>query len=161
MVLSEVLASAFCGAEVYAASDMEGAVKGTVADGDGIVAILGTGSNSACYKNGVQTDKVAALGYILGDEGSGAVIGRTLVSDIFKGVAPKHIVQAFEEEYSLSEADILERVYRQPQANRFLASFTKFLSPRLDDSYVWGLVEQCFEQFVNRNLLQYPPVSRP
>ena len=156
VVLSEVLASAFCGAEVYAASDMEGAVKGTVADGDGIVAILGTGSNSACYKNGVQTDKVAALGYILGDEGSGAVIGRTLVSDIFKGVAPKHIVHAFEEEYSLSEADILERVYRQPQANRFLASFTKFLSPRLDDSYVWGLVEQCFEQFVNRNLLQYP-----
>lgn len=150
-----LLSRLFAGAKVCATSDMEGAARGTVADGDGIVAILGTGSNSAAYSAGVVTDKVAALGYILGDEGSGAVLGRTLVSDIFKGVAPKHIVELFESEYSLSQADILEAVYRKPQANRYLAKFAKFLSARLDDSYIYALVEGCFEQFVQRNLLQY------
>ena len=154
--LTELLSALFPSAECYAASDMEGAIKGTIGDGDGIVAILGTGSNSACYQNGIQTHKVASLGYILGDEGSGATIGSALVSDIFKGVAPQHIIEDFEKEYSLSQADILESVYRQPQANRYLASFTKLLSPRLDDSYVYALVEGCFEQFVRRNLAQYP-----
>ena len=155
-LLTELLSAVFPSAECYAASDMEGAVKGTIGDDDGIVAILGTGSNSACYINGEQSNKVASLGYILGDEGSGAAIGRALVSDIFKGVAPQHIIEAFDSEYSLSQADILERVYRQPQANRYLASFTKFLSPRLEDNYVYTLVEGCFEQFVHRNLVHYP-----
>ncbi|MBQ2416673.1 MAG: ATPase, partial [Alistipes sp.] len=71
-LLTELLSAVFPSAECYAASDMEGAVKGTIGDGDGIVAILGTGSNSACYINGEQSNKVASLGYILGDEGSGA-----------------------------------------------------------------------------------------
>ena len=140
---------------VTASSDMQGAVCGTIADGSGIVAILGTGSNTACYTDGELTDKVAALGYILGDEGSGAVLGRQLVSDIFKGVAPRHIVEQFEAEYGLSQADILEAVYRQPQANRYLARFAKFLSPRLDDRYVYTLVERSFESFIRRNMASY------
>lgn len=140
---------------VTASSDMQGAACGTIADGSGIVAILGTGSNTACYTDGELTDKVAALGYILGDEGSGAVLGRQLVSDIFKGVAPRHIVEQFEAEYGLSQADILEAVYRQPQANRYLARFAKFLSPRLDDRYVYTLVERSFESFIRRNMASY------
>ena len=156
VIVSQLLGSLFPSAQVVATSDMDGAIKGTVGDGDGIVAILGTGSNSVCCQGGVVTDKVAALGYILGDEGSGAVIGRTLLGDIFKGVAPRGIIEQFEAEYSLSQADILDSVYRQPQPNRFLASFTKFLSPRLGDRYIWGVVERCFEAFVRRNLAGYP-----
>ena len=154
-ILSAMLSELFADVQVTATSDMEAAARGTVADGDGIVAILGTGSNSACYSNGKAVKKVAALGYILGDEGSGAVLGRRLISDIFKGVAPRHIVEQFEAEYGLSQADILEAVYRKPQANRYLAAFAKFLSPRLDDHYIYNLVEECFEAFVERNLLQY------
>ena len=142
-------------AVVTASSDMEGAARGTIGNGSGIVAILGTGSNSACYENGKVTEKVAALGYILGDEGSGAVLGRTLVADIFKGVAPRHIVEQFEAEYGLTQADILEAVYRQPQANRYLAKFAKFLSPRLDDHYIYTLVERNFEHFIRRNFAGY------
>ena len=141
---------------ITAQSDMECAARALVGNGEGIVAILGTGSNSAYYRDGERVCGVAALGYILGDEGSGAVIGRTLLGDIFKGVAPKHIVEQFNEQYGINQAEVLQRVYRTEQANRYLASFTKFLSARLDDTYVYSLVEQCFESFVRRNLRQYP-----
>ena len=141
---------------ITAQSDMECAARALVGNGEGIVAILGTGSNSAYYRGGERVCGVAALGYILGDEGSGAVIGRTLLGDIFKGVAPKHIVEQFDEQYGINQAEVLQRVYRTEQANRYLASFTKFLSARLDDMYVYSLVEQCFESFVRRNIRQYP-----
>ena len=154
-IMETLLAEALGIQTVTASSDMQGAVKGTIGDGSGVVAILGTGSNTACYECGQMTDKVAALGYILGDEGSGAVLGRTLVSDIFKGVAPRHIVEQFEAEYGLSQADVLEAVYRQPQANRYLARFAKFLSPRLEDRYVYTLVERNFESFIRRNMASY------
>ena len=154
-VMERLLSEHLSLVSVTASSDMEGAARGTIGNSSGIVAILGTGSNSACYENGKVAEKVAALGYILGDEGSGAVLGRTLVADIFKGVAPRHIVEQFEAEYSLSQADILEAVYRQPQANRYLAKFAKFLSPRLDDHYIYTLVERNFEHFIRRNLAGY------
>ena len=154
-IMEQLLLSVFEGAKVSATSDMEGAAHGTVGIGDGIVAILGTGSNSAYYSGGQSVEKVAALGYILGDEGGGAVLGRTLLGDIFKGVAPQHISEQFEAEYGLSQAEVLEAVYRRPQANRYLAGFAKFLSSRLDDHYIYALVERCFEDFVRRNLEQY------
>ncbi|MBQ9138731.1 MAG: N-acetylmuramic acid 6-phosphate etherase [Alistipes sp.] len=138
---------------------MECAAKALVGDGEGVVVILGTGSNSAYYRGGEKVAAVPALGYILGDEGSGAVLGRTLVGDILKGVAPQHIVEQFEAEYNLSLADILDSVYRQPLANRTLAAFTRFLKPRLGDTYIYNLVERCFELFVTRNLSQYPVKS--
>lgn len=85
-IMEQLLLSVFEGAKVSATSDMEGAARGTVGSGDGIVVILGTGSNSAYYSGGQSVEKVAALGYILGDEGGGAVLGRTLLGDIFKGL---------------------------------------------------------------------------
>lgn len=142
-------------ADVAAQSDMEAAVKSAIGDGDGVVVILGTGSNSACYESGAVVEKVASLGYILGDEGSGAHLGKTLVSDCLKGVAPKHITELFYAETNLTQADILEAVYRKGQANRYLAGFAKFISSHLDDSYIYHLVEGCFELFVHRNLAGY------
>lgn len=155
-VMCQLLEQIYPSAQIVATSDMEGAARGTVGNGDGIVAIMGTGSNSACYINGEVAKKVAALGYILGDEGGGCVLGKALIGDIFKGVAPQHIVKMFEAKYALTQGDILEAVYRKPQANRYLASFAKFLSAHLDDSYIYALVEGCFEEFVRRNLAQYP-----
>lgn len=143
-------------AHISAKSDMEGAVKGCIGDGSGIVAILGTGSNSVCYKDGEVVNKVASLGYILGDEGSGTHLGKSLVSDIYKGVVPNHIAELFNNQYNLSAPELLERVYRSPQPNRFLASFTHFLAAHIDDLYIYTLVERCFEQFVDRNLSHYP-----
>lgn len=158
-VMVRLIGNIFPEATITAQSDMECAAKALVGDGEGVVVILGTGSNSAYYRGGEKVAAVPALGYILGDEGSGAVLGRTLVGDILKGVAPQHIVEQFEAEYNLSLADILDSVYRQPLANRTLAAFTRFLKPRLGDTYIYNLVERCFELFVTRNLSQYPVKS--
>ena len=141
--------------EVY--SDMEGAARATAGYGRGIVCILGTGSNSCLFEGGRIVQSVPALGYVLGDEGSGAVLGRTLVGDILKGVVPVGIRSAFAREYpDLTQAAILERTYRRPMPNRFLASFAPFLAAHLDDDYVYGLVLDCFTRFLRRNVAQYP-----
>ena len=154
-LMCQLLSKVVNTAEITAQSDMECAAKALVGSGEGVVAILGTGSNSAHYKDGQRVGGVAALGYILGDEGSGAVLGKTLLADIFKGVAPEHIVELFRAKYGIEQADVLESVYRKENANRYLASFATFLSEHIDDSYIYTLVERCFESFATRNLRQY------
>ena len=155
-VLCGEIAAALPGSRVEVRSDMDGAARSAVGDGRGIVCILGTGSNSAYYENGRVVRNTPSLGYVLGDEGGGAALGRALLSDIFKGVAPEHIRRDFERQFGLSQAELLENVYRKPAANRFLASFAPFLSERLDDSYVCGLVSEAFESFILRNMAAYP-----
>lgn len=155
-VLYGEIAAAMPGCRVEVRSDMDGAARATAGDGRGIVCILGTGSNSAYYDGGRVVRSTPSLGYVLGDEGGGAALGRALLSDIFKGVAPEHVRMDFEREFRLSQAELLENVYRKPSANRFLASFAPFLAERVDDSYVCGLVSEEFERFILRNLAAYP-----
>lgn len=155
-VLHGEIAAALPGCRVEVRSDMEGAARATAGDGRGIVCILGTGSNSAYYENGRVVRTTPSLGYVLGDEGGGAALGRALLSDIFKGVAPEHVRTDFDREFGLSQAELLENVYRKPAANRFLASFAPFLAERLGDSYVCGLVSDAFERFILRNMAAYP-----
>lgn len=137
-------------------SDMDAAVRATVGDGTGIVCILGTGSNSCYVENGKAVQKVASLGYILGDEGSGNAMGKRFLGDILKGLTPEHILSQFNEEYGLNQGEILERVYRQPMAASFLAGFSRFLAPRQEDPYVRMLVDGVFSSFVTRCIEQYP-----
>lgn len=155
LLRDEIAAAIPCG-RVEVESDMTGAVRATAGRGSGVVCILGTGSNSCRCEDGHVVQGVPALGYILGDEGSGAVLGRTIVGDVLKGVAPEHIRRDFEQTFGLTQAEILERVYRRPMANRFLASFAPFLSARLDDEYVYNLVRESFTRFLQRNVAQYP-----
>jgi N-acetylglucosamine kinase-like BadF-type ATPase len=95
------------------------------------------------------------MGYILGDEGSGAVLGRQLVSDIVKGQLSQELKDAFMEEYQLTPALIVENVYRKPAANRFLASLCPFLSKHRENKEVQHLLKTEFERFLRRNVLLY------
>jgi N-acetylglucosamine kinase-like BadF-type ATPase len=95
------------------------------------------------------------LGYILGDEGSGANLGKKLVGDCLKGIMPSDIRQAFLEETGLTPTDIIDKVYRQPQANRFLASLTPFLSAHRNIPEIQALLLSCFTEFFRRNVMQY------
>lgn len=155
-LIKECLMSTLGINDVEVASDMEGARKATVGDGSGIVCILGTGSNSTLYLNGMPDKKVPALGYILGDEGSGSVMGRMLVSDILKGVAPSEITEKFHKEYNLSQQEILDAIYKRPFANRFLAQFARFISKMRDNLYIQRLIRNSFHNFFERNISQYP-----
>lgn len=137
------------------ASDMLGAARALCGDQPGIACILGTGSNSCAYDGEKIVKNVPALGFILGDEGSGAVLGKTLVADILKNQLPQTIIQRFNDKYHLTAADIIDRVYRQPKPNTFLASFVPFLQENIAEPAIYALVKEGFRRFLCRNVKQY------
>lgn len=137
-------------------SDMLGAARAVCGHHAGIACILGTGSNSCAYDGEEITKNVSPLGFILGDEGSGAVLGKTLVGDVLKNQLPEPIIRRFHEKYQLTAADIIDRVYRQPKPNTFLASFVPFLQENLDDPSIYQMVKSSFTSFLVRNVKQYP-----
>ncbi|MDR0537505.1 MAG: ATPase [Tannerellaceae bacterium] len=140
---------------VEVGSDMLGAARGLAGSEPAVVCIMGTGSNS-CYYDGERIVKsVSPLGYILGDEGSGAVLGKLLLGDMLKNQFSQEFTEKFFCKYGFSQADIIESVYRKPFPNRFLASFAPFLAENLDNPQVWDLVKGSFVSFIRRNVLQY------
>ena len=137
-----------------------GAARALWGHGEGIACILGTGSNSCLCRDGEILKNVPPLGYVLGDEGSGAVLGRNLVNGIFKGHIP--LKEEFLAAHGLNYEEIIRRVYREPYANRFLASFAPFIRTHIDRPEIRELVLRSFRDFASRNLSRYPaelPVS--
>ena len=136
-------------------SDLLGAARAICGHEEGIACVLGTGSNSCLYDGKEIIANVPPLGYILGDEGSSAVLGRRLVGDCLKNQLPESVRNEFLSEYGLTQELILERVYRQPLANRFLASLTPFLSKHREVPEVHTLLVESFVDFFVRNVKQY------
>lgn len=141
--------------ECEVASDMLGAARGICGHKPGIACILGTGSNSCSYDGKNLVKNVSPLGFILGDEGSGAVLGKLLVGDVLKNQMPEAITMRFFEKYKLTSAEIIDRVYRQPKPNTFLASFVPFLEENIDEPKIYNLVKESFRSFLRRNVMQY------
>jgi len=154
-IIEEGLRTVFASATIHVASDLLGAARGLCGMQDGIACIMGTGSNSCMYQDGKIVHNVSPLGYILGDEGSGAVLGKLLVGDYLKNQMPTHLASAFLTTYQLTPAIILDRVYKQAFPNRFLASFSPFLSAHKHEPYVQALLHRSFTDFFVRNIQQY------
>ena len=136
-------------------SDILAAARGLSGKNPGIVCIMGTGSNSCFYDGEKVVSNVSPLGFILGDEGSGAVLGKLLVGDILKNQLPAGMKEKFLQQFDLTPAAIIERVYRQPFPNRFLASLQHFLEQNIDVPEIRALVLNAFKAFLNRNVKQY------
>ena len=145
---------------IVVATDMLGAAHALCGHDKGIVCILGTGSNSAFYDGEQLAKNVPPLGYILGDEGGGANLGKTFVSNALKGLMPSEIVDLMYEECQTSYAQIIESVYRKPNANRYLASFVPFMALHRDRAEIRRCIGLAFDNFIERNLLQYPNVEK-
>ena len=153
--VQRALEQVFKKAEIFVASDMLGAARGLLGHHPGVACILGTGSGS-CFYDGEQIEWcVPSLGYILGDEGSAAVLGKRLVGDLLKNQLGEDLKEAFFAEYNTSMAEIIEKVYRQPFPNRFLAKLSKFCADHIEDPRIHDLVYDHFVQFIRRNLVQY------
>lgn len=154
-VLRRELAARFGpGTAIGLGSDLLGAARALFGRSEGIACILGTGSNSCHCRGGEIVANVPPLGYVLGDEGSGAVLGRNLVNGIFKGAIP--LREEFLRTFALTYAGLIRRVYREPAANRFLASFAPFIRAHLDCAPVREMVVRSFGEFAARNLSGYP-----
>ena len=122
---------------------------------EGIACILGTGANSCVYDGNEITANVPPLGYILGDEGSGAVLGRMFINALFKCGLSAELRDEFLCETGLTLADIINKVYREPMANRFLASTSLFIHNHLDNNDLRTLVVDNFKAFFRRNVSLY------
>lgn len=137
-------------------SDLLAAARALFQHEKGIACILGTGSNS-CYYNGTEiTQNISPLGFILGDEGSGAVLGKLFIADCLKNQLPETLKEKFLAEYELTPAIILENVYKKAFPNRFLAKFSPFILNHIDEPSIFNLVYDAFDAFFVRNVIQYP-----
>ncbi len=136
-------------------TDLLAAARALCGHKQGIACILGTGSNSCYYDGEKIVDNVSPLGYILGDEGSGAVLGKILVGDVLKKQLPEALCEKFLKQYDLDRLTIIQRVYKQPGANRFLASVTPFLIQNINEPAVHSLVFNSFKSFFVRNIANY------
>lgn len=141
--------------EIYVYSDLLAAAHSTCGHEAGIACIIGTGSNSCFYDGRKIKKNISPLGFILGDEGGGAMLGRILASDVLKGILSKPLQDAFFERFRMTHAEILDRVYKKPFPNRFLASLSPFLHEHLDEPEIRQIVINSFNSFLTRNVMQY------
>ena len=136
-------------------SDLVGATRGLLVHEPGLACILGTGSNSCLYDGNQIIKHVRSGGYILGDEGSGAAMGRLFIGDLLKGFVPSDIRDSFVEKFNLNVDLLMDEVYNNPHANRNLRNYGVFLSQHLQNEYVYRLVFNEISRFFERTILQY------
>ncbi len=158
--MQEILARFFPLARLEVDSDLMAAARAGLDRERGIACILGTGSNSCLYDGEKIIEHVSPLGYILGDEGSGAVMGRKLVGDYLKKMMPHELQLKFKEAYPYSRTDYLNLVYKQVKPNQFLAGLTKFLVENSETEYCYQFVYSEFDLFIQRNILGYTDYNR-
>lgn len=154
-LIERALKSVFSEAKVAVNDDLFGAARSLCGDAKGVVCILGTGSNS-CFFNGKKIVKNSpGLGYILGDEGSGAVLGKILVQRYLYDLMDDDLRQRFEERFSPDYADILDSVYKKPMANRYLASYAIFLAENRGHYMIENILTDCLNEFFHWHLSKY------
>lgn len=154
-----LLATSFIDTEIHVAGDLLGACRALYGTGKGLVGILGTGSN-ACYYDGNEVAKqLPSLGYLLGDEGSGNHIGRRLLKDFLTKRMPEALSQEFLQHYAVDYEQVIDALYRRPNANRFLASFAPFAAQHSTNTYIKNTVQHCFADYIEEQILPLSHLS--
>lgn len=138
----------FQSSRVFVSHDMLAAARALFGFESGLCGILGTGSNFCVYTNGEITENPVSLGYILGDHGSGNHIGKQFLTSFFEGTMPYELQREFQSQFNLEISDVLDRIYRQPMPNKYLASFAIFGSRFLSHPWIINVVQNCFEDYV-------------
>ena len=159
--LTAILAEIFPKAEIAVESDILAACRALFGNGSGIACILGTGSNCCWWDGKTMTATAKAGGFILGDEGSGADMGKRFLSDYIKNLVPDALAREFDKKYNLSYADIVSKVYREEAPSRFLASFSPFIAEHRNHPYMKNLIMESLEAFISRNVMHYDPRRNP
>ena len=136
-------------------SDMAGAATALFGNGRGVAAIMGTGSNSCLYENGKIIRNIRPGGFILGDEGSGAALGREFLSDYFKELVPSELAAEFDEEFHITYPEAVANIYKGDAPSRYLASFAKFIVSHKNHEYAARLIERNLRNFIERALSRY------
>lgn len=147
------LAKAFGTSNVHVETDMLAACRATAGGQPALVGILGTGSNACLYDGHEITHKATSTGYILGDFGSANHVGRLLLNGYLTHKMPSSLMHMFHDTYHISDAQLMDAVYHQPNPNRFLASLAPFAIQHIDDDYCRRVIEQTLEDWFFDTLL--------
>ncbi len=151
----------FPNAKIEVGHDLLAAARALLGTESGFAAILGTGTNSCIYDGEKITYNINSAAYILGDEGSGSYIGKKLLTDFIRGLMPKDVEKAFFETYKLTPDEIMDNVYTKPLANRFCASFSKFVyDNNVNIEYTRNIVNDAFEAFFANLVSKYPDYQK-
>ncbi|MCF0206728.1 MAG: hypothetical protein HUK15_04805, partial [Bacteroidales bacterium] len=154
--LREALQNTFRNAEINIYSDMLGTARAILKHDTGIAGILGTGSNSCFYNGESITQNAISLGYILGDEGSGATIGKMFAKRYLEGRFEEKLTKQILEETGENITTILNAIYSKDHPNRFLASFSLFIKRHIDHPQMRELMQQAFADFFKNYVFIYP-----
>lgn len=141
--------------QIDAHSDLLGAAIALCGHSEGIACILGTGANSCLFDGQRIVKNTPPMGYVLGDEGSGAVLGIRFLNALYKDRLPHTILSDFEAYIGMNLAQVIDRVYRQPLANRWLASLSEFIHAHVDEPLIEALIVENFRDFLRYNVDPY------
>lgn len=153
--VKKVFEKIFADADVFVENDLFGAARSLCGLEKGIACILGTGSNS-CYFNGKKiVENSPGLGYVLGDEGSGAILGKKVIQHYLYNIFEEEMRERFDAKFTTSPEEILEAVYRKPLPNRYLASFTKFLADNRGHYMIENIIKDGLNEFFYTHIIRY------
>jgi len=154
-VIEKALKQVFVEADIEVEHDLLGAARATCGDKPGISCIMGTGSNTCLYDGNSITDNVTNLGYFIGDEGSGAHLGKALVKAYFYRELPHDLIESLEKLVPGGKEEFLTHIYNKPSPNVYLASLTRFIGAHRDHFFIQRLVAESFSEFIDRHVRKY------
>ena len=154
-IVEKALKNVFVNSQIHINHDLLAAALATCGNQPGIACILGTGSNSVLFDGEKEIDNVTNLGFLLGDEGSGAYIGKNLVKAFFYREMPEELQPVIEKECPNGRKDILDRIYGGGVPAAYLASFTKLFSEYSNHPFIRNLIKSCFLDFLARHVCKY------
>lgn len=154
-IVEDAFAKIFPKARFFISHDLLAAAHALCGDGEGIAAILGTGSNSCFYDGKNITHSLFSLGYFFGDEGSGAYLGKQLLSAYLHFILPEDLNEKMKTEFPISLENILDSVYTKASPSRFLASFSTFISENRSHPFIFKLITDAFREFYKYQVCCY------
>lgn len=155
LIIKKALKKSFKNAKIEVNTDMLAAARALLQHEKGIACILGTGSNSCLYNGTKIVKNRPGLGYVLGDEGSGAYLGKKVIQHYLYKIFDDELLLAFENRFKTNAHEILENVYKKPLANRYLANFTIFLAENRGHYMIENIIEDGLYDFYFQHLFKY------
>lgn len=146
-VVNHALAQLFCDAKIFVQSDLVAAAKSVLGDENGFIAILGTGTNSGIFDGKHIVEQVDSLGFLLGDEGSGAYLGKKLLAQYARKALPADLMKKFKIAYEINPSNVVDAFFATDLQNRYSASFAKFLNDNIEHIFVQNLIRTAFDDF--------------
>lgn len=158
--VKKALVDCFPSATIEVDHDILGAARACCGHNKGIVCILGTGSNSCYYDGNDTTEIIGGLGFILGDEGSGGHIGKSIVAAYLNREMPEDLRADFFNTYHMDRTAIDKKVYLEPNFNKFLGTFSMFAANHIEHPFIQNLLKECLELFINKHVCRYDNYTR-